>query len=206
MTVVNGDILRIACRTSGSSGEVINVYHVRANFVAPQSDSDVTDALVDYVTTSHAVLNPWIHFGISPVDVKIDVVDWIGSPQKETVVRSLGIFSWGAAFNPTASGDDLPPGVCALVKFRTTGVRTLLRKFIGVLAEMDRSGGGWVGGFVTSLTNYAVSMLVGAQVSVGNDLFYGSWSKRAASFVNAAGYVVSLTEAYQRRRKFGVGA
>jgi len=206
MTVENGDILRVACRQTTAYGENVNVYHFQANFIAPQTDEDVVDTILTGFGAAYAYLNPYITAGQTPTDVKVDVVDWLGTPKKEEIVRGLGIHSWDEDVDPAGAGDDLPPGVCALVKFRTPGVKTLLRKFLGVLIESDRQGGGWISGMVTALGEYGARMILPFPISAGNDLVYGSWSFRAQAFVNATSYVVSLVEAYQRRRKFGVGA
>lgn len=206
MTIANGDIIRAAARMTTAYGENINVYHFRANLVASQTDEDVIDAIITHLGIAYAHLNPYLTSGQTPTDIKMDIVEWTGTPLKEEIVRGLGIHSWDAGVDPAGAGDDLPPGVCALIKWRTPGVKTLLRKFYGILIESDRQGGGWIAGMVTAMGQVGAQLLVPHEISAGNTLSYGTWSKRAAAFVEASGYVVSLVEAYQRRRKFGVGA
>jgi hypothetical protein len=205
--VSNGDVLRVACRTNlESAQDCVNVYHFEAQFFSDQDDSDVLAAIVDKMQTAYSALNPNISNLVDVIDIKVDVVEFIGGVLK--IVRAVGLVPWsGGAFSPTAAGEALPPGVAGLVKFLTGIGKVYGRKFIGGIVEASQAGGVLGSGFLTQLGTYAAALMVPIEVISGANLLQlGVMSSKLATFVPFLSVDVTDIVAYQRRRRPGSGS
>lgn len=206
MTVANGEVLRVAARHYNTdTNDVINVFHYKANFAASQVDQDVIDAVMEDIDNAYGALNAYMSNTYDKIDMKFDVVEFVGGVAK--ITRNLGTHIWtGATYVPGMTGDVLPPGVAALVKFLTGIGKTYGRKFIAGLGEGSQNAGLWGSPTVTALGVFAANLLSDVVVSAGNTLGLGVMSARSADFVAATEADFSNPIAYQRRRRPGTGS
>lgn len=206
MPLNDGEVIRISFRSTLQDGQDhVNVYYAVANFASTGADADVYAAVNDWLDDSYSDLNAHISNTFSPVDLKIDVVEFIGGVL--TITRNLGLWPFiQTAFNPTGAGDTLPPGVALLVKFLTTVGKTYGRKFIGGLIEASQNGGVPTGLLPAAAAAYATKILGGAIVAATGTLDPGVMSERSDSFVPFTSADMGGTLAYQRRRRLGTGS
>jgi hypothetical protein len=206
MTVASGEVLRVSARQQYANGQdLINVWFWQAAFTSDQTDQDVIDGILAELDNGYAQLNGITSNTISTVDVKIDVVEWVGG--KLDTIRSLGTVLWDNTFYaPGSSGDVLPPGVAGLLKFTTIDGKVYGRKFFGGLSEAAQNDGVLSGAALTSLANFAASILSPFVISTGNQLIARVMSSKYADVMLIYEGVANAVVAYQRRRRQGTGS
>lgn len=202
MTVLNGGIVRVACRLYYGQDDIVNVFHLMV--LQDTSNADVMTGVGEWAEEFYSPIEGVLHQGVGFGDIKIDEVEWLAG--KEVIVQNIGIIGWPTLTTGTASGDPLPSAVSALITLRTAGVRTLGRKFIGRSVEGLHDASGWVSAAVTSLANAADVMLSGFADSNTNQWTPVVHSLRAGDWLTFISYVIRNVAAYQRRRKPGVGS
>lgn len=206
MSMLDGDVVRVAARQQFASGQdLVNVWHFVAEFADPQQDQDVVDEVLAALDIIYSQLNGMISNTVLPVDVKIDLVEWIGGEEK--VVRTLGTHSWvGTWYDPTGSGDVLPPGAAALLKNRTLYGKVYGRKFFGGFTETSQNDGSLTSAAMTAMALAAVEVLEARVISAGNTLYSCIMSTKFASAMRFTESVATAIIAYQRRRRPGTGS
>lgn len=206
MTINTGEYFRVSLRVTTSAGDQVNVYHGKTILDAPMSDTDFLTAVASAFSTKYGSLNSYFANEVVPADIRVDQVSWGGSPLEEQIIRNVGTTTWVGTFAPSGSGDFLPPGVAAHVKWRTSAIKCIGRKFLYTITEASRNGGGWSSAFATALAAFAGSILDDVTLGSGKSMELGLWSKRANAWVNFISFVVDTRAAYQRRRKERVGS
>lgn len=206
MTVQDGAVLRCSARwTSANGQDNVNVWWMRTDFTAPQTDEDTFDGVDAMITEvfqdfDHLIRNTW-----SVRDLKVDVVEHIGG--KWTTTQNVGFGSWGAGISCLESSDALPEGVSP-VGFLYTGLgKHQGRKFFfGATESYCDAGGNMVGTLVTAIVTGLTQLLTPHVISAGNNLV-------AVVADMAMGITRDIVEVaatgvfgYQRRRKPGVGS
>lgn len=207
MAVSNGDILRFGFRfTDLWDNDMMLVHHV-------QVTTRGTDELVAWLTqAAKYTIASWTGFfayiasGIVLKDVRIDKVEWSGG--KETVVEAFGIIDLDGYLGGSGVGDPLPPGTAPLVKWRTTGIKCLPRKFLFPVVESAHSEGGLSGAALTALATCADIFLDPIVLGGGitGTIQAVTHSKRAGAWLPFISSVAEKYMSYQRRRRQGVGS
>lgn len=199
------DLYRCAVRCSDTNGsDVVNVHHFMLQTAADPTDATIAAELKAKLETAYTTLNAVQTSAFNPVDIKIDQVTWNGAD--ETVVLNLGTYTFGGTYNPTASGDDLPPGVAGFVKLLTNLGKVYGRKFLAGMLEANNVSGFYNSTVVTALTNYAAHFLGSWTGASGNVYQNGVLSKKLGAFAYIIAARVPNVFAYQRRRRQGTGS
>jgi len=204
-TVTNGEILRVSVRMKGPNAQdIVNVFHFQAIFADSQDDEDVVAIINTWLNVSYGSIHDRLPSVMSPYDYKVDVVAW--SAYKLHIVRNIGTFLWTLTAPPNGTGDYMPAGVAALLKFTTGAGKHYGRKFIGPLLEADITAGSLTAGAISTLSALATLWLDQADISVGNVLQPGIVHNLSGTFLPFLDAVVNAVAAYQRRRKPNVGS
>lgn len=206
MTINDGDNIRASFRMTGSDGQdIVNVYHYQADFTAAASDQDVADAINDHLDNAYGNCNDMYTNALSPVDLKIDIVNFVSGVEK--IVRNVGLFVFAATnFVPGGTGDALPPQDSALVKFLTGIGKVYGRKYLGQLVEAAQNAGTPSATLLTRLTAFAATILAGGSVAGSGALVPGVMSEKQADFVAFTEADYDNPFSGQRRRRVGSGS
>lgn len=206
MAVQDGEIVRASARQQFALGQdLVNVWYFEAEFTADQTDQDTIDKVLEALDIIYSQLNGITTNTLVQVDVKIDVVMWLGG--EIHTVRTLGTHSWaGTWYSPTGAGNVLPPGAAALVKSRTWDGKVYSRKFFGGMAEAISNDGVFDSTAMTALGLAAAEILVPRIISAGNTLYACLMSSKYSLPMQFAESVGSAVVAYQRRRRQGTGS
>lgn len=200
MAVSLGDVVEVALSMEFELGsEQVNVFHLKLGAVIDGADDQV-----------HADLQTWLdngYAGIAPImsgDTKF----------RELRIRNVTddgptlFYPWSGTFDSGASGgDDLPPGVSALVLYRTATKRVLGRKYLPTFLESAQSFGAWTPATMDILATFGADTGVAFDGdSSGNNYAPVVWSR-----VNALAYPIISTQAqsqvaYMRTRRVGRGS
>lgn len=205
MPVSDGEILRLAVRCKRSDeGDVVNVFHCRADLTAPQPDLDVLVAVQSWMESAYASIESHIPADQNPIDIKVDVIQLIGGVVR--IVRNVGTISWGGVFDPSGAGEALPRGIAVLVFFLTTVGKVFARKYLGSLVESATAGDSIVGAVSTAAGQFVTTILAGKTFNVSEKLTPGVLSTRTLKFELFNSARVRSRVGYQRRRAPGVGS
>lgn len=206
MTIVDGDILQASARFTDPKGnDHVNVYHFEAVLTDSQTDQTVFDEIDAFLTSVYTEFDSYLMATAEPRDLKVDVIDWVDN--KWTTVRSVGFGSWGAGINTSSSGDQLPPGVAALVKFGTGFGRHIGRKFIGMMPEnLNQTNGTLSATLIGAMATGFGNLLVGHEISSLNYLNYRVLDRLEGTVYDALELIINGIWSYQRRRREGVGS
>lgn len=206
MTINTGEYYRISARVTTSAGDQVNVFHGVTSLDAAMSDADFLTAVSTGISLLYSTLNSYFANEVTPADIRVDQVSWSGSPPEEVILRNVGTTTWTGTFAPSGSGDFLPPGVAAHIKWRTPAIKSIGRKFLYTITEASRNGGGWSTAFASALATFGAAVVNGMDLGTDKDLLFGNWAKRANAWADFISYVVDTRAAYQRRRKERVGS
>lgn len=206
MTVADGEIVRCSARQSMTNDQDhVSVFHYQTDYAAPQTDELTMDTIAEDLDGAFSALNQWIRTTQRPVDMKFDIVEFVGGLWR--ITRNLGLIVWpDVLYDPTPADDALPPGVAGLVKFLTSIGKVYGRKFIGGLIENAQGGGTLAAGAITALSNFGTSVMQDPAIDVNNWMEPGVVSMREETFVPFTEHLVSDNVAYQRRRRRGTGS
>jgi len=205
VTVNNGDVIRVSARFAMSSGQDhVNVFHYQTDpFGATEDDATVMSEIHDQLDSAYSNITAHLSNTASPVDLKFDIVEFIGGV--ETIVRNLGLIPFDVTTPPGGTGEALPPGNAGLVKMLTGIGKVYGRKYVGMLLEGGQNGGTLGASLLTALDVFGgivYDSFAGAAVTY----LAGVMSKKLAEFVPFIEYEVNPEIAYQRRRRPGTGS
>lgn len=204
MTVNDGDILRIAVRQTGATGnDLVNVYHADVTAGAPATNADALTDIRDWIDSAYSSMNAVIHGSVNPLDIKVDKVQLVGGIIQ--LIENIGTISWGTLYNPAGSGDPLPSGVAGLVLLRTLVGKVFGKKFIPGMIEPQINGDTLQSTVLSALAAYALDFVV-TYVGSAISLDGGILSTRTNQFEYFVEADVSSIPAYQRRRRPGTGS
>ena len=206
MTVNDGDVLRVSARFDGyHDQDIVNVYHFRCDFAAPQADVDVMAGVDTYLTSVYVDFDDDLHAQITPVDLKVDVVVFSGG--KWVVSQNVGFSSWGAGINTTGATDPIPPGAAAVAFLQTSLGKHQGRKFFGGFIEAANSPSGAVDNSVQGRILTGVAKLLTPHViSAGNDLITCIVANLDGAVRDIIGTALNGHWGYIRNRRPGVGS
>lgn len=205
-----GEYVRAVARHLLYNQSIVNTYYFQVA-LGNCTETEAMDAILGWLSNLYLTLQNRLKSALQHADVSFSVVNF-DQNGKVVTVRPLGVKTWSPGWSYQNTSDAAPLGVCALVSFRTAGLRAVAKKFIGgVVEEQLQSDGTWSSTMLSSLAAFAAYILnplndpqAGTAV-----LQPGIWSKRAAAFQILAlvgGALIRAIPAYQRRRKPGVGA
>lgn len=203
MSVDTDKILRVSVRQTMQAGQDhVNVYHYACNFNAPESESDILDALATDIALYYSPFNTAIGTAQSGLDIKADVVELVSG--RETVVQNVGTTLWD--YSTSAGGDVLPPGACLLIKLLTSRGKVWGRKFLSGFSEAYQNNGVWAQSLLDMAATAGARMLEDIVVSAGGVLVPCVLSKLLGEATPILEAGVSADVAYQRRRRLGSGS
>jgi hypothetical protein len=203
MTVVDGDVFRVAARMSVGEDDVVNVFHLAVVTGGPQTDANAVTDILDRIEDIYSLIH-----GLMPdtqvfQDIKIDQVEYVsGEPR---IVRNLGVYGWPTLTTGLSVAEELPAQISALCTFRTIQPKTLAKKYWGRMVETHWDGDEWDSTVMTGLGNVIAEMIV-TWIGTYLNLDCFVQSKAATDFINLLSGAARAYAATQRRRKPGVGA
>jgi len=206
MTINNGDVLRASARWSGPNGQdIVNVWYFQADFTTTDTDEDVFDAIDTFLTRIFLPFDDDLLTTMTPVDLKVDVVDFIGG--KWVVTHNVSFGPWGAGITQTDAGETLVPGAAAVGFLQTALGKHQGRKFFGGFGIDSNSPSGAVDSSVQSRILLGLAqLLIDEVVQAGNNLV----SVVPDTVFGIAREILSVALnahwGYQRRRRPGVGS
>lgn len=206
MPVEDASVLRCSARFQDANGsDNVNVWYFSTEFLAPQTDAVVFNAVDIYLSDLYSQWTAVIDAEFDPLDLKVDVVVW--DSVKWAVTQNVGFGAWGSTILSTATGDALPPGSAVLGKLFTGRGKHIGKKFFGGFVEsITDADGNVTAAFAASLAGYLADMLVPYIITAGNKLttMIADHTDGSTRFVTAVGVGDAL--AYQRRRRPGTGS
>jgi hypothetical protein len=192
VAVQSGDILQVRAKMSYGADEVMNVWHVKADFDTEQSEEDVYNAINAWIDDIYDNIDQYISTGMS-----FDTIEVINLTQENT----LGEDAWDTLTAGTAASNTLPRQTQALVRFITSTLGSQGRKYIPGFCEDENLGSGSLSSAAqTALAAFAAEALSYAVISVGNYIIPGNWNPTLSRFVEWASAVVNPYMATLRKR------
>lgn len=191
------DVLEVAVIGDfNQASEIVNVFHLKAiSGVADVADvmDDIEDIAIIIFTIIKALATAqtiWRRIRVRNLS-------------QGTI---LGEQAFAAPIQGTATGDSMPPGVCALTYFSTGVPHVQTRKFWGPIGETHCDGEGTLNTAArTILVNVIANMLAG-YIQTNDAYSYGYLSPKTGTFLPATSGAYAEQFAYQRRRKPGRGS
>ena len=199
MPVSGGEVIRCSVRQSGPNGQdIVNVWHYLVAAASPIDEEDVMADVAAGMDDLYATIQGQITNTQNPVDIKIDVVDYVGGVY--TIIRNVGTIGWGASYNPSNTAEIYAAGVSILVLLRTLVGKVFGRKFIGVVGETTISNQNIATGDPASaFTAFIAKALEGFSTAAGEYLL-GVMSDRLFDFALCHEVELATEVGYQRRR------
>lgn len=182
---------------ASSAGDIINVYEYQMN-----NGSNVSGATV---LTDLEVILRGLYTLVALINNAVTV--WRGFRVEELDgSNATGLLPFvGGDITGALTNDPVPSGVSALILFPTGVKRVLLKKYFGVLDESEIGPSGNIPTATLNDLGDIAAYLLAVQ-SFNQDWSYGFKSPKTGTFLIPDESTVSAIPAYQRRRKFRVGA
>ena len=178
-----------------------NVYYVISDFQEAQAEEDVVSAVKDWMQALYLTLTNVV---VELVELSVMKMYYrtTGTPPQW---ESFGADDPVAAFVDV--GNMLPHGVSLLTRAYTTGTRTIGRKYLCGLADLESEDGVWGATVLAAAAAYNVKWGTTAVIDANNRLNPAVWSaaiEYAKELTDE--FVILANAAYQRRRRPGVGS
>lgn len=200
MSVVVGNILRVACRQEYiGTDDNINVYHFGVEAVpTPNDDAALLADISVKMSNVYSQIASHLSGGLDAVDITVYNLS-------QDVPH--GVTAWGPTYTGgTASGESMPPADCLLLLFPTSVKRTIGRIYLSPLSEGDQSAGIWNSTVRVAAEDFAAELRDTAAGPNGLALAYGVYKRSNGLLYEPASYRSVARTAYQRRRKPGRGS
>ena len=200
MTISDNAALKVV-QEINLPGDVVavNVYYFLSDFTAPQAKEDVVDECAAWIEVLYNTLIGKIYEDVSLGEMTL--YEW-----NDILVQWDNRGTGAPTRTFTVTTDMLPHGVAALVRAYTTEPRTIGRKYIPGVCEIDQMDGTWVAGMLTALAGFGDAWNNDITINGSNWLRVGVWSTVTKAVFRLSGVeVVLASPAYQRRRRPGVG-
>lgn len=202
MSITVGDILRVVAVLNWTDGNIMqNVFNATiAGSGGPFTDSDIVADAIAWINPMYVNLTAAVSENVDGSEVRVYLYDAVDDDWDE-----VGSTLW--AWNPSATTDEIPRGVAALLNAKTTDPDVNGKKYFGGLTEPSATDGLWTAGVLSDLADWGsdwVGTFTGG--TSGASWVPGIWSPTGTNFFAFSGTVIIPTiPAYQRRRKRGVG-
>lgn len=204
MTVENGAILSVALRGQGLTGNYgLMVFHALCAFDAPVANGLVAADMETALRANFTGFLPYISSTWNFIDVyTFDLTT--GNPVGTAMVNP----AWNSAPS-RGPAECSPPGVAYLAKFPTGFGKSVGKKFIFGVPEVNISNGLLSGTPLTQLGLLAARFLSTSLISGTSRAYSWGVAKKLGPLTFEFRAYISATAdsqvAYQRRRKWGVG-
>jgi hypothetical protein len=183
----------------------VNVYFFESQGAEASDDTVFAGDVNDFIDVLYSRFNAGFSNAVTPVDIKIDIVDFVGG--KLEIVENIGLFPFTASsFGPSNSGDVLPPQDAAVVKMLTGLGRVFGRKFIGALCENMQNSGVPDANLITMAGTFISDLLAGWTTTGSTDFVSGVMSDKFKAFVPFIAGELATAIGNQVRRKLNVGS
>jgi len=203
MTVVNDDVLRVTCNFLLPDGtQYQNVYHYIAAFVASFGDSTVVTLIQTQMEAMYAEMVTVVNTGTVEQVSSVDKVAWDGL--EWAVTANVGTFI--PAFAPSSAGDITPNQISPFVVFKTERPRSVGRKFMFPVMEVNQNQGILTAPQIAALVAYAAEVMTDITMAPLSTLIPGIPRTAVNSFLVFLLAIVTDIVGTQRRRRPGVGA
>lgn len=205
MTVLDGDVLRVTCNFElGDGTQYQNVYHFIRDGTDPYSDASHGQSLEAKMEDAYGELVGLVNADVTEQLCFVDRIEFDEIVDEWRVVENIATFT--PTFTPTGTGDVLPYQVSPYVVFKTQRPKSVGKKFLFPIEELQQDSTIMVGGAVTAITAYATSIL--AAINMGGDATLTSCIVRTGvqSVLLLLVAVVNDVLGSQKRRRPGVGA
>lgn len=202
MAITDGTILRAVVSMLWTDGNIMqNVYNaVVTGGGAPWDPADIVQDAVSWAEDLYFNITGASSNAMDGSQVQVYEYDSIDDDWDEV---GTSAFVW----NPTATSDQLPRGVAALINLKTSDPDVSGKKYIGGLIEDDSNQGLWNAAVLADILSLAVDWYASfVGTDSGATWTPGVWSPTHTVFKTALpSVVIPAIPAYQRRRKRGVG-
>lgn len=202
MSITVGDVLRVVATLAWTDGDIMqNVFNaVITGSGGPFDDADIVDDALAWIGAIFANLSAYQTTSLDGSEVTVYLYDSIDEDWDE-----VGSDAW--VYNPVNVQDYLARGVAALINANTSNADVQGKKYFGGFGEDSAADGAWGGALLADLSNAFddwVTAFVGA--TSGASWTPAIWSPtKANAFVLDGTGTIPAVNAYQRRRKPGVG-
>lgn len=205
MAVVDGDVLRISANFELGDGSLYqNIYHFVRDGTDPYSDAAHVTAILNKLDIMYGHLEPLVKDDVVPRLGYVDRVAYNEITDQWEVVENVGTFT--VTFVGDGTGDALPYQSSPYVIFKTARPKSVGKKFLFPLEEVQQDSTILVAGAVTAITSYATSLI--SAIAVGGDATLTACIVRTGvhTVLNLLVAVVGDVLGSQKRRRPGVGA
>lgn len=194
-----GDIVRIVCKMAYGEGDIQNVFHAKIEGSNLPSYADFLNKVkIDLTDVYDNII------AAVPQDVSFVSMDMYNVTKDEFI----GTTNWYGMPSGEAVPGYMPPPQCApLVKFASTALRSVGKKFLPPFdtARIDADGTINATGLV-EMGNFVAQILLGIGDTGDWWIWFGNWNPTLARFAQWTSGVVRDLFATQRRRYIGRGS
>jgi hypothetical protein len=176
---------------------IVNVWTVNVDAGGPATFASWQTAIQNYTAALYTYMNSYL--------VNNLVVDSIGV-QNLTQGLVFGSMSWSGWGGGAATGDSLPLGCALLVFGRTLVPRVQIRKYLGVIGEVEATDGVWSGTVRGAAENMMTYHITQQTPDTGKQLTGIAYNPTTLAKTYATSVSSSGEVAYQRRRRRGRGS
>jgi len=200
MTIHNGESIKAVQELNLPDAVIaLNVFYFKADFQSDQDDQTVVDVVEAWIERIYGEVVDDLSDQITLGSVRVYTRDSVA--QQWDLVGSA---SPSVSFTETT--EMLPHGVSLMVRAYTTKPRTIGRKYIPGMCEIDNVDGAWTAGALTAGAAFGSQWHTDEVIDANNKLNPGVFSKALETVYELNGVEVVLADpAYQRRRRPGVG-
>lgn len=205
MTVASGDILKATMQVLLADGSIAqNVYHLLAQFAAPQADLSVQNAVEVWLEEMYSEL------ASEHVDTITQDICTLQEVQFNDVLDKWEVFRLIGLFIPTITygniSEALPSQSSAFASFNTARPKSHGRKFLFPFGEDRQAATILISAALTAMADYADVALNNISLGPLNDLVPGIVRTSFDVFLPYTIAIVTDVMGTQRRRRPGVGA
>jgi len=192
------DVLRLSCRMLfDNTYSVVNTWTVNVDAGGPATFASWQTAIQAYTAALYTYMNSYIVNNIT--------VDSIGV-QNLTQGLVFGSMSWSGWGGGAATGDSLPLGCALMVYGRTLVPRVQIRKYLGVIAEIESNDGVFTGTVRGAAENMMTYHITQQTPDTGKQVTGIAYNMTTLAKTYATSVASSSEVAYQRRRRRGRGS
>jgi hypothetical protein len=171
MSMSPGDLLRTTIKfTQDYGSQIQNVFHFILSGTGAADEDDVTDAIISWLDNAFGVVDALMSPDVTIYEIAVKLIEFFTTPTPHwSPVMDVGYAYELPTFTPAATGDKLPPGVSAMVRYPTGYTHHEKRTYLGGFTEAACNADGQVGSTATaSIATYMAATLVSWAVPNSN--------------------------------------
>jgi len=200
MSVVTGNILRVACRQEYiGTDDNINVFHLGvASPPTPNDDAALLSDISTFMGQVYSQIASHLSGGLDAVDITVYNI---------SQDMPHGVTAWGSGYTGgTGAGESMPPADCLLVLVPTSVKRTIGRIYLSPFLEGDQSAGVWNSTVRLAVADFMGELMSAPTLPNGSEFQYGVYKRSDGLLYEPASWRSVARTAYQRRRRPGRGS